>query len=100
MFGTNTSPLLSANATKSGLTLSKILNGTSKTLNFINQAIPVYYNTKPLIKNTGLLLKAFKNTTDTGVKKLKENVIIQKEKTIENSELNNEIMYSTLTFFQ
>lgn len=33
------------------------LDGTSKTLNVINQAIPVYYQVKPLIGNMGTIFK-------------------------------------------
>ncbi len=36
---------------------NKILNGTSKTLNVINQAIPIYYQIKPIISNAKTLFK-------------------------------------------
>lgn len=97
MFGSNTSPFLGANVSKSTFTLSKLLSGTSKTLNFINQAIPVYYNTKPIIKNASTLIKAFKKTTEPVTKDFKEN-LFNKEKS--NTKQEEEIIYSTLTFFQ
>ena len=33
------------------------LDGTSKTLNVINQAIPVFYQVKPILGNVGTLFK-------------------------------------------
>ena len=36
---------------------NKILNGTSKTLNVINQAIPIYYQVKPIIANAKTLFR-------------------------------------------
>lgn len=42
---------------KSGVNWSNLLNNTSKTLNLINQAIPVYYQVRPIIKNCSTLFK-------------------------------------------
>lgn len=39
------------------LDFNKILNGTSKTLNVINQAIPIYYQVKPIIANAKTLFR-------------------------------------------
>ena len=39
------------------LDFNKILSGTSKTLNVINQAIPIYYQIKPIIANAKTLFK-------------------------------------------
>ena len=36
---------------------NKVLNGTSKTLNVINQAIPIYYQVKPIIANAKTLFR-------------------------------------------
>ena len=36
---------------------NKILTNTSKTLNVINQAIPIYYQLKPIINNAKTLFK-------------------------------------------
>ena len=47
---------------------NKILNGTSKTLNVINQAIPIYYQVKPIITNAKTFFKVaniIKNDTST-----------------------------------
>lgn len=40
-----------------GIDIPAFLDGTSKTLNVINQAIPVFYQVKPLIGNVGTLFK-------------------------------------------
>ena len=37
--------------------LSGFLSGTSKTLNVINQAIPIYYQVKPMISNAKTMFK-------------------------------------------
>lgn len=37
--------------------LGSILDGTSKTLGVINQAIPVYYQVKPIVSNIGTIFK-------------------------------------------
>ena len=50
--------------------LSGFLSGTSKTLNVINQAIPIYYQVKPMISNAKTMFKVMNavksdNTTNT-----------------------------------
>jgi len=97
MFGSNTSSFLGNTTTKSAFSLSKLLSGTTKTLNFINQAIPVYYNTKPIVKNATTLIKAFKKTTEPVSKDFKENLFNKNNAPIKK---DDEIVYSTLTFFQ
>ena len=45
-----------------GIKWSSILSGTQKTLNVINQAIPVYYQIKPIwgnLKSFGKIMSAF-----------------------------------------
>ncbi len=42
---------------RGGINWSNFLSGTSKTLNVINQAIPLYYQVKPLVKNASTLFK-------------------------------------------
>ena len=51
-----------------GVDIPAFLDGTSKTLNVINQAIPVFYQVKPIIGNLGTLFKITNamNTNDTG----------------------------------
>ncbi|MBR2246361.1 MAG: hypothetical protein IKG58_02425 [Bacilli bacterium] len=40
-----------------GIKWSDLLDGTSKTLNVINQAIPIIYRIKPIINNTKTIVK-------------------------------------------
>jgi hypothetical protein len=50
-----------------------ILDGTSKTLGVINQAIPVIYQVKPIINNAKTMLNIAKiMNTSTEVKEVKE----------------------------
>lgn len=43
-----------------GVNFSSILSGARKTLNFVNQAIPVVKEISPLVKNTKTIFKVFK----------------------------------------
>lgn len=49
------------------LSLGKIIGGLSKTLNIVNQALPLYKQIKPIIKNASGILSVFKefNKPDT-----------------------------------
>lgn len=52
--------------------LGNILNGASKTLNVINQALPVYKEIKPIVRNAKTLFNAYRsinNTSNTNVVK-------------------------------
>lgn len=42
------------------ININNILDGTQKTLNIVNQAIPIFYQIKPLIANTKTLLNLTK----------------------------------------
>lgn len=48
------------NANTSKITFSNILNGASKTLGVINQAIPVFYQVKPIWNNARTMFKVVK----------------------------------------
>ena len=51
----------------SGIKWGDVLNNTQKTLNVINQAIPVYYQIKPIfsnVKSLGKLMSAFNESDD------------------------------------
>lgn len=56
-------PSMNGGLLKGGLSFLKkidfagLLDGTSKTLNVINQAIPVYYQVKPIISNLKTISK-------------------------------------------
>ena len=56
----------------SKITFSGILNGASKTLGVINQAIPVFYQVKPVWNNAKTMMRVFKgindNTSNTNIK--------------------------------
>ena len=39
------------------INFNNLLDGTQKTLNVINQAIPIFYQIKPLVNNTKTLFK-------------------------------------------
>ena len=50
-----------------GIKWSDLLDGTSKTLNVINQALPIIYRIKPIMNNTKTLFKianSIKNVDD------------------------------------
>ncbi len=44
----------------SGLSLTKVISGISKTLNIANQVIPLYQQVKPIISNASSILSVFK----------------------------------------
>lgn len=50
-----------------GLTFGKVISGILKTLNIVNQAIPLYKQVRPIISNAGSILSIFKefNKPDT-----------------------------------
>ena len=78
----------------SKLSLSSIINGTSKTLNFVNQAIPVVKQVSPIIKNLKTMFNVMNEFKKTDI----ENTTI-----IENNSFtdNKQIEKNTdgLTFF-
>ena len=51
------SSVFNKNPVNSKITFSSILNGTSKTLGVINQAIPVFYQVKPIWNNARTMLR-------------------------------------------
>ncbi len=50
---------------RSGLTLSKVIGGVSKTLNVANQIIPLYMQAKPMISNARNAFKIAKGILST-----------------------------------
>lgn len=73
----------------SKINLSSIINGTSKTLNLINQAIPVIRQVSPIINNAKTMFKVMNEFKKTDVKSENRNNI---NNTIDNTEvINNEI---------
>lgn len=55
-----------------GINFTSILNGASKTLNVVNQAIPVFKEISPMIKNTKTMFRIVNefNKEDTPKEKL------------------------------
>ncbi len=57
-------PLASAASAGSKITFSGILNGASKTLGVINQAIPVFYQVKPIWNNAKTMFRVARAVND------------------------------------
>ncbi len=59
-----------------GLTFGKVIGGISKTLNLVNQAIPLYKQMRPIISNAGSILSIFKefNKPDSMVSPNKKSI--------------------------
>lgn len=81
----------SAATATSKVTFSSLLNGASKTLGVINQAIPVFYQVKPIWRNAKTMFKVVKeiNTKDDNT-----NETINKEN---NNNNNTSINQNTST---
>lgn len=85
----------------SGLSFTRVLGGISKTLNVVNQVIPIYKQAKPMISNARnalSLIKEFGNSTTTRVmEKTNNNLKDVKEKIQTISKSSNQ---KGPTFFQ
>lgn len=66
-----------SNVVSTGLTLTKILSGLSKTISIANEAIPLYENVKPLLGSSKKIMKYFQNNKVKTVKR-KENTSVKK----------------------
>lgn len=77
--------------TTSKLSFSGILNGASKTLGVINQAIPVFYQVKPIWNNAKTMFRVVKGINEESSAKNTNNNISKS-----NSKNTND---SSLTFF-
>ena len=111
MFGNNfLGPISTLTKTSSGLSLSKILGGAGKTLGFVNKALPLYYQVKPMITNAKTVLNMY---SAMGNDKNGEKADVKQEKIILNKTENNDVkqkeilkaddnLYKSdsLTFFQ
>lgn len=62
------------------MTLGKVLSGISKTLGVANQVIPLFQQTKPLIKNVRTAYGLFKNNNKS---------ILNEPKAMKNTVVNN-----------
>ena len=65
-----------------GINFSSILNGASKTLNVVNQAIPVFKEISPIVKNAKTMFRVASelnkpNISKTNVSTIKDEYIYQ-----------------------
>jgi len=75
------------NEVKSGLTMTKVIGGLTKTLNIANQAIPLYKEAKPMINNARNIysvLKSFANNKNNSFNNNVNNKKITYEKKSNN----------------
>ena len=63
------------------INFTSILNGASKTLNVINQAIPVFYQIKPIWQNTKTMFKVAKIIKDDDNKEGEQKEIKKEDNT-------------------
>lgn len=82
-----------------GLSLGRVIGGISKTLNIVNQALPLYKEIRPIINNANGILQIFKefNRPDTKITVSEKNSTAKS--TIEAKVINNNSL-NTPTFFQ
>ena len=71
-------------ATTSKLTFSSFINGTSKTLNLINQAIPVFKQVSPMFKNAKTMFKVMNEFKKNDIKNNTEERITNKQENYQN----------------
>lgn len=72
-------------------TLSRLFSGISKTLNFANQVIPIYEQTKPLVNNARSIMRAINEFAHSNPK-----INTNKKTVLDNSITNS----SNPVFFQ
>jgi hypothetical protein len=76
---------------KNPFTITKIINGLSKSLNVANNIIPIYEQTKPMIENARNIIKKIKNIDLNKIKNNINNIHDTKIKTttLKSNSLNN-----------
>lgn len=79
------------NPVRSGLTLTKVIGGMSKTLNVVNQLLPLYKEAKPMLSNAQNAFKIAKEfmTPNTTVS------VKSKSKTAPSLQTKNETSLQT-----
>lgn len=89
------------NSTRTKLfNFSDLLNKTQKTLNVINQAIPIFYQIKPLWNNTKTILKIANIVNESPKQERKESVNIENKKQNEKTNtIKKETKYNEPVFF-
>ena len=93
---------LSSFAGKAKFNWSTILNNTQKTLNIINQAIPVIYQVKPIYNNAKTIFRVMGAVKDNGVNinttKKEENISTKQDSNIKTKQ-NSTNNQDSPTFF-
>lgn len=82
------------------LTINKMASGLSKTLNIINQIIPLYKETIPMVNNAKKALLTLKEYSNNAINKILDNKsqnIIPLKRQYNNFKINNQ---KGPTFFQ
>lgn len=69
------------------------LDGTSKTLNVINQAIPVFYQVKPILGNIGTIFKISSALNESGDSNMKNTSTINNSINTSNQVKNSPIFF-------
>lgn len=84
-----------------GLTFGKVISGISKTLNIVNQAIPLYKQVRPIISNAGSILNIFKefNKPDTLNNSKIKSITVNDTPSSSKPKINS-ISTNSPTFFQ
>lgn len=79
-----------------GITFTEILNGASKTLGVINQAIPVFYQIKPIWNNAKTMLRIAKAMNSNDEKESTTNSInLKSSQNTTTNKNNNETISSS-----
>lgn len=75
---------------------AELLEGTKKTLDIVNQAIPIYYQIKPIVSNAKTLFKIANvvNSNDQSIEDNSQNKDeVQKKEEVVSSSNNSPIFY-------
>lgn len=95
MFNTNPAlmPLRTiAPVAKKTINWASLLTNTQKTLNIVNQAIPIVYQVKPIVKNAKTMFRVASEFTKSGNNNL-NNTSISDVSTNQINNKNNEYIY-------
>lgn len=87
---------------RNGINWGTILTNTQKTLNIVNQTIPVIKQMGPVVNNAKTMFKVMNEfkKIETPKKEIKQNQQNTKKQIIEKKEKNIQVNYNNPTFFQ
>jgi len=100
MFGRSVSPYGTygiGTAVKKGINWSSLLSNTQKTLGIINQAIPAFYQIKPIFSNMRTMFKVVNEINKDDTKTSKSNINVNISDSINSS--NNYEPINQETYF-